>query len=109
MTNTTEAAAPATINASWAERLATALEMIAEDLQAPLEIGPSINRESGEVMHFSVALMLPDAHVTPGTYENDSAQSRQKPKAGGIIPRPFFSLIARSPEGLKCFCSSVTH
>lgn len=69
----TNQAAPATISAAKAERLATAIETIAEDRHAPIEVSPRIHRETGEVQSITVAALLPDCIVSPGTSDGGTA------------------------------------
>lgn len=67
--------AAATPEACNAQRMATALETIAEDLHAPIDIAVRLNSDSGQPTAFDVALDLPAFHVPAKASTNESARS----------------------------------
>jgi hypothetical protein len=71
----THISAAATPEARKASRLATALEIIAQDLHAPVEIAVRLDSGSGLPTSFDVAAIVPASHVPVKASDDESARA----------------------------------
>lgn len=67
--------AKAPLSVGDAEKLATTIEMLSDDLRAPLEIGVKIDNETETVLRFDVSCQIPNAHIEPGETAELSARA----------------------------------